>query len=69
MHGIFEGLPERRTLPSDIDTWTDFGASLAFASIPIVLAIVAAILGFGSKATVSNVVDVAAGRRNSRVNA
>ena len=59
MHGTFpERLPKRTFLPEAIDPWTGLSTSLAFASIPLVLAIVAAVLRFGSNATFANVVDV-----------
>jgi hypothetical protein len=55
MHGTFpKRAPEQRPRQQAADLWT----CLAFASIPLGLAIVAAVLRFGSDATLANVVDV-----------
>ena len=59
MHGTFpERLPKRARVPEAIDTWTAFATSLAFASIPLALAIVVAILRFGSKVSFPKIVGV-----------
>jgi hypothetical protein len=59
MHGTFpERFPKRTPLPDGIDPWIRLGSSLAIASIPFALAIVVALLRFGSKATVADVVNV-----------
>jgi hypothetical protein len=59
MHGTFpERFPMRAPLPEAVDPWMDLGISLAFASIPLALAIVTAILCFGSNVTFTNVVDI-----------
>jgi hypothetical protein len=56
MHGTF---PERFSKRSEvIDPWMTFATSLAFASIPLVLATVAAIFRFGSKVSVAKIVGV-----------
>ena len=58
MHGTFpETLPKRASPPETEDSWTGFGISFAFASLPLVLATLVAIFRFGSKVTLADIVD------------
>jgi|HubBroStandDraft_6_1064221.scaffolds.fasta_scaffold825093_1 hypothetical protein len=59
MHGTFPERLSKRTVPPEvIDPWMTFATSLAFASIPLVLATIAAIFRFGSKVSVAKIVGV-----------